>query len=201
MYPGMRLMALSEPTARRELLHSRDIALRGFRRDDGLFDIEARLTDTKTYGFGNESRGWIEPGENLHGMWARITVDANLVIVSAEASTEQGPFDICPGGALSFARLAGLTIKAGFLRAANERLGGTKGCTHLRELLQQLATVAFQTSYSVRTDLEKASGDGPSPRLVNTCHAYASDRAVVKRRWPHLYIGPVEAWAGADPAD
>ncbi len=198
-------MALSEPAVERELLHNRDIALRGFRRVDGLFDVEARLTDNKTYGFPNEHRGWIAPGDHLHGMWARMTVDRDLTIVSAEASTEQGPFDICPAGAESFARLAGLAIKPGFLRAAGERIGGIKGCTHLRELLQQMATVAFQTAYAARrSDMPAAdraaavgkptgresSGDGASPRLLNTCHAYASDNSVVQKRWPHLYTGP-----------
>src|ERR1700724_127118 len=51
-------MPLSEPHER-ELLHLRDIALRGYRRADGLFDIEAHLTDTKTYGFPSEDRGFV----------------------------------------------------------------------------------------------------------------------------------------------
>ncbi len=49
-------MPLSDP-APRQLLHLRDIELRGFQRDDGLFDIEARLTDTKSYAFANIDRG------------------------------------------------------------------------------------------------------------------------------------------------
>ena len=39
-------MPLSTPQER-ELLHSRDIVLRGYQRADGLYDIEAQLTDTK----------------------------------------------------------------------------------------------------------------------------------------------------------
>ena len=132
----------------RELLHLRDIRLRGYRRADGLFDIEAELQDTKTYGFGNQDRGWIEPGEPLHHMLARMTVDEGMVIVSFEAATERGPFAICPQAAPNFARLAGLRIGRGFLKAANERVGGTVGCTHLRERLQQMATVAVQTLYA-----------------------------------------------------
>lgn len=27
-------------------------------------------------------------------------------------------------------------------------------------------------------------------RLIDSCHAYASDGAVVRRRWPDLYTGP-----------
>jgi hypothetical protein len=194
-------MPLSEPASGRTLLHLRDIALRGYTRPDGLFDIEARLTDTKTYGFANIHRGWIAPGDNLHGMWARLTVDETLTIVAAEASTEQGPFDICPGGAETFSRLAGLVIKPGFLRAANERIGGVAGCTHLRELLQQMATVAFQTTYSVRVRRDaEASGDA-SPRLLNSCFGYASDSSVVRERWPHLYTGPDVPAAPAEVAE
>ena len=58
-------MALSRP-ARREHIHSRDIRCRGFRREDGLWDIEATLEDTKTYSFANRDRGGIAAGEPIH---------------------------------------------------------------------------------------------------------------------------------------
>jgi len=43
--------ALSTPKVERELVHQRQIALNGYVRNDGLFDIEAELTDHKTYPF------------------------------------------------------------------------------------------------------------------------------------------------------
>ena len=191
-------MPLSDPQERK-LLHLRDIRLRGYERSDGLFDIEAELQDTKTYGFGNQDRGWIEPGEPLHHMLARMTVDEDMLIVSFEAATERGPYGICPQAAPNFARLEGLRIGRGFLKAANERVGGTVGCTHLRELLQQMATVAFQTLYAKRvkrreaanaeaTAEDKAQGRAKPP-LLGTCLAYAPDSPVVKRHWPHVYTG------------
>ena len=125
-------MPLSDPPENaepRELLHLRDIRLRGYRRADGLFDIEAELQDTKTYGFGNQDRGWIEPGEPLHHMLARMTVDEGMVIVSFEAATERGPFAICPQAAPNFARLAGLRIGRGFLKAG-ERARRRHGRLH-----------------------------------------------------------------------
>jgi hypothetical protein len=178
---------LSDPTARKEL-HARDIALRGYHREDGLFDIEGHLTDRKSYGFTNDDRGLIEAGEPVHDMWMRMTVNEDMVIVACEAVTDQGPFRVCPDAAPKFSALVGLSIKAGFLRAASERIGGVDGCTHLRELLQQMGTVAFQTLYSVR--VARASKD-PSrrPPLINSCYAYASDGEQVKRRWPQFFTG------------
>jgi len=187
-------MPLADP-APRELLHVRAITLNGYRRADGLYDVDAAIADTKTYGFDNSDRatGRIEAGEKLHGMVARITFDEDLLIHAAEASTEYGPFANCPGGAASFGALAGLSIKAGFLRAANERLRGTIGCTHLRELLQQMATVAFQTMLPVRLKRERVAMAAPepeTPRQLNSCFACASDSPAVKKRWPHVYTGP-----------
>jgi hypothetical protein len=184
-------MPLSKPVAR-ELLHTRDIRVQGFRRADGLFDIEAQLTDRRNYPFATPDRGTIPVGDALHGMWMRMTVNSAMLIVECAASTDFGPFFQCPTGAESFAGLAGLTIRSGFLKAANERVGGTAGCTHLRELLQQMATVAFQTTAVAREKSADPQSDAGAARLLNTCHAYASDGPVVRRRWPALYTGPAE---------
>ena len=102
-------MPLSPP-ADRELLHNRDIVLRGYARADGLYDIEAQLTDTKSYPFENQDRGTIAPGEALHGMWVRMTVGEDMVIRACEAVSDFTPFTICPRAAPNFARLAGVAI-------------------------------------------------------------------------------------------
>jgi hypothetical protein len=183
-------LSLSEPVAR-EKLHTRRIMMEGYQRDDGLFDIDAHMTDTKPYGFSNEDRGYIPPGEPLHDMFMRMTVDLDLLITGCEAATEYSPYAICPEVAPNFARLVGLRISRGFVRAAAERVGGTHGCTHLRELLQQMATVAFQTVYPVRAKQASTNGSSSGSGLLNTCYAYASDSPVVRSRWPDRYTGPV----------
>ena len=188
-------MPLSTP-AERELLHLRDITLRGYRRADGLFDIEAHLLDTKSYAFENDARGLMPAGTPLHGMWLRLTVDEEMTILACEASSDHTPYALCPGAAPNFARLAGLRIGPGFSRAVAERVGGTAGCTHLRELLGQMATVAYQTLYPYRARKEReeaarraAAGEQPPremPALVGTCIAYAPDSPVTLARWPWL---------------
>ena len=181
------------PPAARALSHTRRIVLHGYQREDGLFDVEAQLTDTKTYAFATEDRGVIEPGEALHGMSMRLTLDDTMLITHVEAQTDYSPYGICPQATPSFARLVGLRIGRGFLRAAAERVGGTQGCTHLRELLQQMATVAFQTLYPVLAKRAQSgpgqAGAGEAPSLVNTCYAYRDDGPVVRRRWPDRYKG------------
>ncbi len=181
-------MPLSEP-APREKMHCRDIRIEGYRRDDGLWDIEAHMTDTKTYGFDNAFRGRIEAGEPLHDMHLRLTLDESLVVRGLEAATDAGPYQACPAVAPNYARMVGVTLGPGWSRAIKERLGGVEGCTHLREMLGAMATVAFQTLYPV---LAKKAADKPrpgKPPLINTCHAYRADGPVVKAQWPGFYEG------------
>jgi len=192
-------MPLSPPTER-TMLHTRRIEIMGYGRPDGLYDVEAVLVDTKSYAFANHDRGTVEPGTPLHRMLARMTLSADMVITRFEADTEFSPYALCPQAAPNFERLAGLRVGRGFIKQANERIGGVHGCTHLRELLGQMGTVAFQTLYAKRERLgraanaestsEQAPAGRPSrPPMLNTCLAYASDSPVVQRSWPEHYTG------------
>ena len=180
-------MPADETSARRKL-HTRTITIDGYQREDGLFDVEAEIRDEKTYAFDVEHRA-VTLGEPLHHMHARLTVTPEMEIVGAAAQTFAGPFSICPGGAESFDRLTGLVITPGVLKAANERLGGVISCTHLRELLQQMATVALQTTFILRSKRDAEIADAP-PRQLNTCYAYDSNRSAMKARYPKFYTGP-----------
>jgi hypothetical protein len=196
-------MPLSPP-ADREPLHTRRIEIQGYRRADGRFDIEGHLTDTKPYGFPNHDRGFIAANEPVHDLWLRMTVNEHMLIVTCEAASDRTPYAVCPQAAPNFAMLAGLTIRPGFLRAATERVRGIMGCTHLREMLQQMATTAFQTISPERTRNElkedPAGSDrfdaritekiGRAPAMLNTCVAYGTGSPVVRRRWPQHYTGP-----------
>ena len=58
-------MPLPEPAPRKHI-HTRAINYRGYQREDGNWDLEAHMTDTKTYGFKNKWRGNVQVGEPLH---------------------------------------------------------------------------------------------------------------------------------------
>ena len=192
-------MPLSPP-AERELSHDRTIVCRGWRRADGRWDIEGHMVDTKTYGFPNEYRGFIDPGQPVHDMWLRLTIDRDMTVVAVEAVTDAGPFPICPDITPNFQRLVGLTIGGGWRRAVRERLGGAEGCTHLVELLAPMATTAYQTILGERSRERREAetrGETPAPEnpdrkpaLLNSCHAFAETSPVVAKIWPNWHRSP-----------
>lgn len=182
-------MPLSEPAVR-EALHHRSIECQGYRRADGLFDIEARIIDTKTYSFENSYRGEIKSGEAIHDMWLRLTVDDGFVIRRAEAATDASPFAVCPAITPAFAKLEGITMGRGWGREIQKRLGGVKGCTHLVELLRPLATVAFQTIWAARKTMSGGAPHKTKPLYLDKCHALTSDGEVVRQQYPEWYTGP-----------
>jgi hypothetical protein len=178
------------PAAPRELLHRRTVACDGYLREDGLWDIEGHIVDVKTYAFDNEWRGHVEPAMPVHEMWVRLTIDDDMLIHSAEASTEFSPFRICAEAAPNFALLAGLRIGPGFMTAVRARIGKAEGCTHIVEMLQQVATTGYQTLVAKdrKPGAPQPSGDEPRrrPAMLDTCYALKSDREVVRRFWPEF---------------
>src|SRR3546814_9238527 len=83
-------MPLSPP-AERDPIHVRRVECRGYRRADGLWDVEGHMTDVKAYAFDNEHRGRIEPGTPLHDIWLRLTLDDRMEIRAVEAVTDAAP--------------------------------------------------------------------------------------------------------------
>jgi hypothetical protein len=182
-------MPLTKPVSRR-LMHTRTVHCAGYLRDDGLWDIEAHLTDTKPFDIPSEDRGGTIPaGEPLHEMWIRLTVDLDLVVQDVQARTDHGPYNLCGDIVDNFKVLKGLVIKSGWTQKTRELLGGTRGCTHLVELLGPVATTAFQTIYPARVKRDRDKPLTHKPGMVDSCHAYASDGPIVQRRWPQFYTG------------
>ncbi len=189
-------MPLSPTSAEREHLHTRSIDFQGYRRADGLFDIEGHLTDVKTYGFANEHRGEIKAGEALHDMWLRVTLDEDLIVRDIEAVTDNGPYGLCPAVTPKFKRMIGQRVAAGWRRAVRENVGGVEGCTHLAEMLVAMGTVAFQTLYPFLAKRSREKPRAGRPPLLNTCHIFSSEGEVARTQWPEFYTGPKEGAPG-----
>ncbi len=181
-------MALPPPAPRDEI-HLRRIELRGYRRHDGLYDIEARMVDTKTSDLTLPEGRTVPAAEALHDMSIRMVVDEDLKVIDIVASTDASPFDICTEATATLQTMKGMRIAAGWSAAVREKLAGRKGCTHLTELLTPLATVAFQTLSQRRQSQPTPVDANGRPLKIDSCYAYASDREVVQRRWPMHYDG------------
>lgn len=178
------------PSAARKLMHTRAIECTGYEREDGLWDIEARLVDTKTYVHGRNHGGHErQPGEAVHDMRVRLTIDLDLVIREAEACTDSGPYSHCGDITPNFKSLAGVKIGPGWRREIATRLGGIKGCTHLVELLGPLGTTAYQATGRARQAREAGKPVTRKPYQINSCHVYKDDSAAVLERWPQYYTG------------
>ena len=180
-------MTISKPVPR-DLIHTRTIQCAGYKRKDGLWDIDGFMTDTKTYTFNSVDREHIASGEPIHHMVMRITVDDDMLLKNAEASTEFAPYHICGNINDNFAKLKGLKIGPGWRRAVNQVMGGKHGCTHLRDLLiGPLAVTAYQTIIPMRQPSKPKQHLAFRPAIIGTCHAYAPDGQIVRRLWPEFY--------------
>jgi len=172
------------PPVPREELHLRRIAMRGFHRSDGLFDIEGRLVDQKTHAVELTSDRTLPAHAPVHDMAVRLCVDDRFLVRSATAVSDVTPHTICPDAAAAVASVIGLTIGAGWSREVLARVGGTKGCTHIVGLLLAMGTTAYQSigPFLRRSD---AAGPGSAPvHLFDTCHAYDREKSLVARYWP-----------------
>ena len=189
-------MPLPAPSDRK-LMHTRRIECWGYERADGLFDIEGRLHDSKSYGFDNAWRGRVEADEPVHDMRVRLTVDLDFIIRDVEACSDATPYSMCGAIAPDYKKLVGLPLMRDFKRQMRKLVGHAHGCTHLSEIVGRLATVAFQTIGSIKSRRDRAAGKLPDPTkrpaILETCHAYATDSPVVQKYYPNFFTGAVTA--------
>jgi hypothetical protein len=183
-------MPLPEPAPRQDI-HTRSVTYRGFLREDGLWDIEGEMADIKAYEFDMVERGQITPGTPIHGMSIRVTVDDKMKIHAIAASMDFTPFGECSRGEDPMRRMVGVTMGPGWRQAIERELGGIKGCTHLRELLFNLATAAYQTVFPYR-DRERQLAGVPTtdtkepPYHLGRCIAWDFEGPIVARAYPQF---------------
>jgi len=174
-------MPLPLSDVERELTHTRRVRYEGYKRGDGLWDIEAHLTDVKNHDYRLKT-GVRRAGQAIHDMWLRITIDRAFVIRDAAASSDSVPY---PGGcetiAPAYKGLVGLSLIKDFRRKTRELLGGVRGCTHLTEMLGGLPTAAIQTFAGEQRE-ERA--DGRRPFQLDQCHALETSTETVKMLYP-----------------
>jgi hypothetical protein len=177
--------------AERDEIHHRHIEMRAYRRTDGLFDIEARLVDRKTFPFQRALTPQPVPaGAPLHDLWIRLTVDRSYMVRAVEAASDTTPFAVCKDAQETLGVLVGERIAAGWSRIVKDRLRGAASCTHLVEMLIPLGTTALQGIRGLDPQRIHTTLANGLPAKLDSCYAYATNREVVMKIWPEHYRAP-----------
>ena len=174
-------MPLPEPQPRNHL-HLRNVVFRGYQRQDRLWDIEAELQDTKAKTLDIPGEGPIQAGEPIHDLAIRVTIDDAFVVRSIAVAMDSVPHRECPMAQAPMQAMVGCTLGGGWRQAIERNLGGIQGCAHLRELLFNMATVAFQT---LAHELPFDSAEHP-PAHLGKCRTWDFNGAVVERNYPRF---------------
>jgi hypothetical protein len=180
-------MTLPPAAAQRQLKHRRQIDLQVFSRGNGLWEVDAVLTDVKT----REARmvdGPRPAGTPIHDMLLRLVVNEQLDIVEAGSQTRWMPYNgACNEHGDAYAALVGLNLLQNFRKAMLERVGGVLGCTHITELAQVLPTAVVQAFAGEVIDTRGTTAGASKPFQLDRCHALRSDGPTVRLHYPRWY--------------
>lgn len=185
-------MPLPISEVERELTHTRRVRYEGYKRADGLWDIEAHLTDVKNHDFTLKT-GVRRAGLPVHDMVVRVTIDRKFNVVDAVAVSDAVPYPGgCEAAAPEYAKLVGLNLLKKFRHGLKERLGGVQGCTHITEMLAALPTAAIQTFAG---EMREDRPAGRKPFQLDHCLAMDTTGETVKKWYPEWYMKPEKAGA------
>ncbi len=209
-------MPLPNAAPTRSLQHRRNIDVELFSRGDGLWEVDARLTDVKTRDV-KLANGTRPAGEPIHDLLLRLVIDERFNILEAGSQSWAVPYpgrcDVFADGAGdpagksadesagdAYRNLVGLNLMQGFRQAVRHRLGGLRGCTHLSELSQTLPTAVVQAFAGFVIDT-RGDGEGSErPFQIDRCHALRADGAVVREHYPRWFRqGDVSSAADTAP--
>ena len=179
-------MPLSVPVSRARR-HTRAIHVDAYVREDGLWDLDARITDVKVNDVTLAS-GLRPGGTFLHDLNLRITINRELTIVEAEAASDAVPYPgYCDTIGPAYRSLVGLNLMKGFRLGVKERLAGVLGCTHLTELANILPTAAIQAYANDVIKTRDGAGDDQLPERpfqIDKCHALRANGPGVAKYYP-----------------
>lgn len=182
-------MPLSTPTQARTPQHIRQVSFRSFEREDGLWDIEGQLIDTKAVDTPRTNgEGVRKAGAPIHHMLIRVTINTQLVVQAIEAAMEAHPIQGCPGALDAMQAMVGCSMARGWRKSIETHLAGVVGCTHLRELLNNMATAAFQSI----TEAFSTAPDQP-PSYLGRCTGWSFNGPAVLQYYPQF-----AGWRTAD---
>jgi hypothetical protein len=180
-------MALPPAAPTRTLQHRRSIAIEVFARGDGLWEVDAQLTDLRTREAKLPS-GRRPAGQPIHDMLLRLVVDERFNILEAGAETRAMPYPgMCNDYGDAYAKLVGLNLMRRFRQGVKQRLGGVLGCTHITEMTQDLPTAVVQAFAGTVIDTRGDADAAEQPFQIDRCHALRADGEAVRIHYPRWY--------------
>ena len=177
---------------RRRHMHTRTIECNGYLRDDGLWEVEARLRDTKPFSqSASRYREELKPGDPVHDIALRLAIDDGMTIREAEATMRATPYPTCIEVEPILQRLVGERIGSGWRKVVQSKLGRIESCTHLSELLGPAVTTLFQTMSQGRNpegndSLADQRARTERPFFVGGCHSWRTDGPIVADMFPQF---------------
>jgi hypothetical protein len=109
----------------RRLIHRRKVECQGFLRADGLWDIEGRLSDSKTHPVTLAEGRTVAAGQTYHGMLIRLTLDDDFVVRAVHVAMPDVPTSQCRGAVPGYQKLLGERHRARVFAAAQ---GAVRRC-------------------------------------------------------------------------
>jgi hypothetical protein len=175
----------------RRLMHRRSVECLGYLRDDGLWEVEARLVDTKPYARHDRRRGLLQPDDPVHDIRLRLAVDDSFTIRETGTTMASTPYPSCLDVEGILQRLVGERIGKGWRELVRRKIGKLETCTHLSELLGPAVTTLFQTATSGKNPQGRDSLDHQRdlkepPFFVGGCYSWRLDGPVVAETFPQF---------------
>lgn len=182
-------------------IHTRNYEVRAFKVSDREILLWGAVRDDKPAGMYVQND---DESLTIHHMVVQLRISfPTMEILEASAELKEFPHHECPGIAIKYKGLVGLSIARGFTHKVRELFGGPRGCTHTTALLQAMGPVAIQCGWSMRVVkmTEAANEGGPRPEMspesremafksnLNTCHIWDEDGDQVRRIREGIDIG------------
>ncbi len=165
-----------------DLIHERAYVVRAYRKDASTIWLRGAVRDQKPPGM------YIPDDDQpltMHHMIIDLHVTVPMLeIVYAKVVLEVYPNSFCPRIEDHYQNLVGLSIARGFTHKVRELFGGPRGCTHTTALLQAMAPVAVQSTWSMAAIAMRESGGSVMEMAeedmrafamrsnLNTCHVW-----------------------------
>ena len=188
-------MSLPPAAPQRQLKHRRQIDVQVFACGNGLWEVDAVLTDVKTR-VAHMAEGPRAPGTPIHDMLLRLVVNEQLDVVAAGSESRWVPYaGVCDEHGDVYTRLVGLNLLQDFRKQLRQRVGGVLGCTHITELAQVLPTAVVQAFAGEVIDTRGMAAGAAKPFQIDHCHALRSSGEAVRLHYPRWYRAPAASAA------